>query len=83
MAAKKYKVLVDGLTVYSSILDPDYGYKMIKVLDQGTNIDVEEIVKGVDRDIAKMPGNEFVYSRWNTRNYIEPIKKTTKKKEDK
>lgn len=81
MATKKYKVLENNLNVYSGTIDPDYGLKQLYTLEKDSIISVEEIVKGKDRDIAKLPDNEFCYSRYHTHEYLSPVKTATKKKE--
>ena len=79
MASKKYKVTENNLNVYSQTVDPDYGLRQLYTLDKGTTITVEEIVKGKDRDIAKMPDGEFCYSRYHTHEYLTPAKAAKKK----
>lgn len=77
--AKKYKVTENNLNVYSQTVDPDYGLRQLYTLDKGTTITVEEIVKGKDRDIAKMLDGEFCYSRYHTHEYLTPVKAAKKK----
>lgn len=81
MAAKKYKVTENNLNVYSQTVDPDFGLRQLYTLDKDSIITVEEIVKGKDRDIAKMPDGEFCYARYHTHEHLSPVKAASKKKE--